>query len=159
MRCYVCGATPKQFHNLSNFPHPKNDTYKYGISPLHKWIRCFEMFIHISYRIEVQKWQISSAEDQVKVSAKKKLVHDRFKAELGLRIDELKWGAGNTNHGNLAQRAFEQEEKFTKICDRDESLMHRFHMILVAISCKHPIDPNKFQTYCHDMAKRSLGVE
>ena len=68
MHCYVCGATPKQFNNLSNFPHPKNDTYKYDISPLHKWIRCFEMLIHISYRIEVQKWWIS-AEDQAKVSA------------------------------------------------------------------------------------------
>ena len=68
MHCYVCGATPKQFNNLSNFPHPKNNTYKYGISPLHKWIRCFEMLIHISYRIEVQKWWIS-AEDQAKVSA------------------------------------------------------------------------------------------
>ena len=117
------------------------------------------MLTDISYRIEVQKWLISSAEDQVKVSAKKKLVHDRFKAELGLRIDEPKRGAGNTNHGNLARRAFEQEEKFAKICELDESLMHRFYMILVAISCKHPIDPNKFQTYCHDTAKRSLGVE
>ena len=66
--CYVCGATPKQFNNLSSFPHPKNDTYKYGISPLHKWICWFEMLIHISYRIEVQKWWIS-AEDQAKVSA------------------------------------------------------------------------------------------
>ena len=55
MRCYIC-----------NFPHPKNDTYKYVISPLHKWIRCFEMFIHISYRIEVQRWQISSPEDQAR---------------------------------------------------------------------------------------------
>ena len=66
--CYVCSATPKQFNNLSSFPHPKNDTYKYGISPIHNWICCFEMLIHISYRIEVQKWWIS-AEDQAKVSA------------------------------------------------------------------------------------------
>ena len=63
--CYVCGATPKQFNNLSNFPHPKNDTYKYGISTLHNWICCFEMPIHISYRVEVQKLWIS-AEDQPK---------------------------------------------------------------------------------------------
>ena len=62
--CYVCGATPKQFNNLSSFPHPKNDTYKYGISPIHNWICCFEMLIHISYRIEVQKWWISAEDEE-----------------------------------------------------------------------------------------------
>lgn len=153
MRCYICDATPKQFNNLTNFPQPKTDTYKYGISPLHKWIRCFEMLIHISYRMEVKKWRISSAEDKSKVSSKKKLVHDRFKSEMGLRVDEPKQGAGNSNDGNTARRAFEQEDKFAKICDLDESLIHNFHMILVAISCKHPIDPDKFQSYCHDTAK------
>ena len=114
-------------------------------------LRCSYTF-HTEQKL-VQRWRISSPEDQAKVFAKKKLVHDRFKAELGLRINEPKWGAGNTNDGNTAQRAFEQEEKLAKICDLDESLIHRFHMILVAISCKHPIDPNKFQTYCHDKAE------
>ena len=119
----------------SHTPKMTLTSYKYGISPLHKWIRCFEMFIHISYRIDQYK---SGKFHQQKIKSKflprRNLVHDRFKAEQGLRIDEPKRGAGNTNHGNLARRAFEQEEKFAKICELDESLMHRFHMILVAIS-------------------------
>ena len=145
MRCYVCSAThpnnsticptshtPRMTLTSMEFHHSTNG---FVVS------RCSYTF-HTEYKL-LQKWQNPSA-DQAKVSAKKKLIHNRFKAELGLGVDEPKEGAGNTNDGNTGQRTFGQEEKFTKIHDRDESLMHRFHMILVAISCKHPMDPNKF---------------
>ena len=145
-RCYICGSTPKQFNNLDNFPPPNQDTYKYGISPLHKWIRCFEMFLHVSYKIELRKWQARSNEDKATVSARKKLIQDRFKAALGLRVDEAKQGAGNSNDGNTARRAFSHENTFASICDLDENLIHRFHVILVALSCKRPLDPEQFRT-------------
>ena len=117
MCCYVCGATPTQFNNLDHCTSANTDTYKYGISPLHKWIRCFEMLLHISYRIEVKKWRVTSTADKAKVSARKKLVHDRFQAEMGLRVDETKQGADNSNGGNTNRGAFEEEEKFTHTCD------------------------------------------
>ena len=85
MRCYVCGATPKQFNNLPELPSPSEETYKYGLSELHKWIRCFEMLIHIAYRIPVKKWRVSSENEKSLVAARKKEIHDRFKAELGLK--------------------------------------------------------------------------
>ena len=122
------------------------------ISPLHKWIRCFEMLIHISYRLEIRKWRVTAG-DKATVSARKKMIHDRFKSELGLRVDEPKQGAGNSNDGNTARRAFEHEQTFANICGLDEDLIHRLHMVMVALSCKLPINPDTFGTYCKQTAE------
>ena len=87
------------------------------------------------------------------VAARKKEIHDRFKAELGLKVDEPKQGAGNTNDGNTARRAFEDEKMFADICGLNEALIHRLHMIMVALSCKLPIDADKFGAFCRDTAE------
>ena len=76
-----------------------------------------------------------------------------LKAELGLKVDEPKQGAGNTNDGNTARRAFQDEKTFADICGLDESLVHRFHIILIAISCKLPLDSEKFGAYCRETAE------
>ena len=56
MRCYICKATPKMFNDIQSLLRPANEpNYKYRLCPLHKWIRCFEMKIHISYRFPVKK--------------------------------------------------------------------------------------------------------
>lgn len=36
----------------------KSQNLDFGRTALHAWIRCFEAFLHISYRLNVQKWQI-----------------------------------------------------------------------------------------------------
>ena len=153
MRCYICGATPKLFNNIDNLPGATEENFKYGLSPLHKWIRCFEMLLHISYRIPVKQWRVSSEQDKIKVASRKKEVHDRFHAELGLKVDEPKQGSGNTNDGNTARRAFKDEEIFAEICGLDKSLVHRIHMVLIAISCKLPLDPEKFGIFCRNTAE------
>ena len=154
MRCYICKATPKMFNKIQSLPRPANEqNYKYGLCTLHKWIRCFEMMIHISYRLPVKKWRVTSQEDKALVAARKQEVHDRFKAELGLKVDEPKQGAGNTNDGNTARRAFQDEKTFADICGLDKSLVHRFHIILIAISCKLPLDSEKFGAFCWETAE------
>ncbi len=60
MRCYICGATPKDFHNINQLPQPVEDKYRFGICPLHKWIRCFEMLLHIAYRMSLKTWRVQS---------------------------------------------------------------------------------------------------
>lgn len=153
MRCYVCGATPKQFNNLQDLPPSSEEAYQYGLSPLHKWIRCFEMLLHIGYRISVEKWRVSSEADKSSVAARKKEIQDRFKSELGLKVDQPKQGSGNTNDGNTARRAFHEEEIFADICGLDVDIVHRLHVILTAVSCKSEIDSIKFGTYCHETAE------
>ncbi|XP_030849802.1 uncharacterized protein LOC115927723 [Strongylocentrotus purpuratus] len=116
LRCYVCGATPKQFNDIEKLPSASNEeAYSFGLSPLHKWIRCFEMCIHIAYRITIKKWRVSTENDKAVVAAQKKKIHDRFKEEMGLKVDEPKQGSGNTNDGNTALRAFQEEDTFADI--------------------------------------------
>lgn len=154
MRCYVCGATPKQFNDIEKLPSASNEeAYSYGLSPLHKWIRCFEMCIHIAYRITIKKWRVSTENDKAVVAAQKKKIHDRFKEEMGLKVDEPKQGSGNTNDGNTARRAFQEEDTFADISGLDLNLVHRIHMILVAISCKSSLNPVRFGDYCRRTAE------
>jgi hypothetical protein len=47
-------------------------TYRFGLSTLHAWIRFLECLLHISYRLEIKRWQ-APGEDQRKVKNKKKL--------------------------------------------------------------------------------------
>ena len=70
VRCYICKATPKMFTDIQSLPRPANEpNYKYGLCPLHKWIRCFEMMmIQISYRLPVKKWRVTSQEDKTLVA-------------------------------------------------------------------------------------------
>ena len=153
MRCYICKATPKMFNDIENLPPPSEENYKYGLSPLHKWIRCFEMLLHISYRIPIEKWRVSSDKDKELVAKQKQEVHDKFKSQLGLKVDEPKQGAGNTNDGNTARRAFKEEQIFAEICGLDESLVHRLHIVMIAISCKRPLDSKKFGAFCRETAE------
>lgn len=43
-----------------------------GLSPLHTWIRFFEYLVHVSYRLDIKKWQARSAEDKESVEMRKK---------------------------------------------------------------------------------------
>jgi len=56
--CPICGAGPKEFLATSEITNsmfrPKPCTLQYGISPLHVWIRIFEMFLKISYRMDLK---------------------------------------------------------------------------------------------------------
>jgi len=57
--CPICGATPKNFLNIKHFKSkqfkPKENNLKYGISPLHYWIRFFEFVLHVGYKIDIKK--------------------------------------------------------------------------------------------------------
>ena len=40
---------------------PENEnSYQYGFSTLHAWIRCMEMILHISYNLSFQTWAATS---------------------------------------------------------------------------------------------------
>lgn len=61
-RCYICGATPKQMKNIDQVKKKVilQDTLKFGLSSLHAWIRCFEYLLHVSYRLEIKTWAVST---------------------------------------------------------------------------------------------------
>jgi hypothetical protein len=65
--------------------------YEFGLSTLHAWIRLFECLLHISYRLEVKKWQIRK-QYREKVQQGKHLIQGKFRKEMGLLVDVLKTG-------------------------------------------------------------------
>ena len=114
-------------------------------------MRLFEFCIHISYRLTIQKWRITAAEDKKKVQERKRKIQKICRDELGLIVDRPKpGGAGNSNDGNTARTAFRLHEKFAEICGLDHELVFRFHIIMVALNCGFPLDRHKFEMYLRE---------
>ncbi|XP_075149012.1 uncharacterized protein LOC142222645, partial [Haematobia irritans] len=74
-QCPICHSGPNQFRTIRNFDSPqfeaKSDALKFGISPLHAWIRSFEFVLKLSYKLDLKKWQVRGKEEK-KVLAEKK---------------------------------------------------------------------------------------
>lgn len=129
------------------------DMYSFGISPLHSWIRAFECLLHISYKLNIKKWQARTKEDKESVAFRKAHIQKRFKNELGLLVDMPKQTAGNTNDGNTARRFFRNPELSAKITGIDIQLIRRFLVILETLSCELEIDAERFQLYAEETRK------
>ena len=77
---------------------------------------------------------------------------------MGLTVDVPRsGGAGNSNTGNVARRAFQNEEAFSNITQVDQELIHRIHMMLIAINADVSINVEAFKQYGMDTAQ--LWVE
>lgn len=98
-------------------------TLAFDISPLHCWIRCFECLLHISYRIDIKKWQVISKTDKEKVKSRKEIIQLKLRKQMGLIVDIPKQGSGTTNDGNTARRFFENPGVISMITNIDENLI------------------------------------
>ena len=126
----------------------------YDISPLHAWIRFFEFILHISYRIEIKTLKVVLNDQYL---LKRKFIHDRIFEKFGLRVDEPRAGeSGTCNTGNICRRAFSDPLLLSKILEIDKEINTRLHYILIAINCKEPIDPEKYDKYCNDTYEKLL---
>lgn len=170
-RCFLCGATSKQFNNIDSILDIpiSEENYRFGISSLHAWIRCFECLLHISYKLDCQTWQVRKQnekskvkdaekeeikkENKAKVDARKGRIQKEFKSKLFLFVDMPKQGFGSTNDGNTARRFFENYKVSAKITGLDKNLIYRFHIILQTITCGFAIDIDKFKEYTLDTAR------
>lgn len=63
LRCPCCGATATQSNDLDNVINkPVNpETLKYGLSPLHAWIRIFVFLLQLGYKNDpaVLMWRVT----------------------------------------------------------------------------------------------------
>lgn len=143
-KCYLCGATPKFMNDESREFTPNSDNFSYGLSTLHAWIRCFECLLHISYRLDVKKWQLRDAADKINVKQRSVAIQSRFKNEMGLIVDKPKPGYGNTNDGNTARRFFGNSELSAEITGIDLNLIQNFNILLRALSSGYDLNIEKF---------------
>lgn len=154
-RCYLCKATSKEFNNLEKISsRDVNVTnFKFGISSLHAWIRCFECCLHLSYKLDIKKWQARDPKDKEIVSKKTADTQAAFRQQLGLIVDQPKQGFGSTNDGNTARRFFQNATISSDITSIDVRLIQRFHVILQVISSGREIDVFKFKEYAWETAE------
>ena len=124
-RCYLCNATPKTMNELcSNKSRDINEEYySFGLSSLHCWIRCFECLLHISYRLNVKTWCIKSDDQKSDVQVRKVLIQKAFRVNMGLLVDVVKQGKGNTNDGNTARKFFAEPELSASLTGLDSILI------------------------------------
>lgn len=157
--CSICKAKPNDFNSLSNFTSGKFDEnldcLKYGISPLHQWIRCLEAILHLAYKLDTGRWRKNkSLGDEAKIQAKKAEIQQKLEASMGLVVDMPKQnGAGTTNDGNTARRLFQNSAVFAEVTGISEELIHHLYVLLCVINCSHQIDVQKFEAFCMETAE------
>lgn len=57
-KCFLCKASAKEFNDIDkNLKRTVTDTLllEFGLSTLHRWIRCFECLLHIAYKLPIKK--------------------------------------------------------------------------------------------------------
>lgn len=83
--CNICSATTSEMNNFDKLKMKElnESNYAFGISSLHCWIRFMECVLHISYKLDTQKWAAYTDADKEKVKAKKLLVQAAFKRDKG----------------------------------------------------------------------------
>ncbi|PZC72274.1 hypothetical protein B5X24_HaOG211652 [Helicoverpa armigera] len=92
--CYICLAKPTEMNNLELIEKrvTSPEMLKFGLSSLHARINVMGCLLNISYKLDIKKSSVRGKEEQNVRDAKKKIVQDRFKNELGLLIDVVKQG-------------------------------------------------------------------
>ncbi|CAH0563012.1 unnamed protein product [Brassicogethes aeneus] len=150
MKCYICGATSKEFNDLSKTRDVKEESMHFGLSILHARIRFFENVLHLSYKLPVEKWQVRNQSEKEIVKQRKQVIQERFRKEMGLIVDVPKANFGNTNDGNTSRRFFADHELSASITGIDVNLIFRLKIILEVLSSGLNINVPQFETYARE---------
>lgn len=128
----------------------REERYEFGLSPLHSYIRLFEYFLHVSYRLEEKVWQIRSQKAKENLLIWKENIQAELRIKMGLIVDKPKaGGSGTSNDGNTARKFFSNPDMSANITALDQNLIIRCSSILQAISSI------KIETLCSRHRKTS----
>lgn len=87
---------------------------KFGITPLHAWIRILEFSLQLGYKIDVKIWRIShNSPEAIVVEEKKKQVQQQVRQKMGLLVDVVRPNSGTTNDGNTARTVLSDKYRRT----------------------------------------------
>lgn len=153
-KCYLCGATSREFNQMDFKKEINSDAMEFGLSILHARIRIFESILHLAYKLPVKKYGERKTEAEKNLEKERKLeIQTRFRQESGLLVDVPKSNFGNTNDGNSSRRFFGDPKLAADITGISYDLIYRLKIILETISSGHAIDPEKYDKYALDTAR------
>lgn len=142
-KCFICKKTPTEMNDMSVEKPPEINNYKYGMSSLHCWLRCFECLLHIAYKLPFKKWKVGKDHKTQLLEVKKK-IQEQFRSEMGLIIDRVKSNFGTSNDGNTSRKFFLNFKKSAQITGIEEKLIYNLGLILRIISCGKSIEIKSF---------------
>ena len=94
--------------------------------------------------------RVTDKTDKDAVSARKEEWKKRIHDEIGLLVDTPRaGGSGTSNTGNTARKAFQNAE----ILGIDPELIHRIHLMLIAVNANILLDLNSFRKYGRQTAE------
>ena len=128
----------------------KKEHYGFGLSTLHAWVRFFECMLHISYRLDITKWQVRSDEDKSSVQKRSEDIKQKFKKHMGFIVDKPKPGFGNRNDGNTARRFLMKPELSGEITGLDINPIKNFSILLRTLSSGYDINYYEFEKLCSE---------
>lgn len=158
-KCYLCGLTPKFMNNIDEAVKAKVDktAVNFGLSTLHAWIRFFEYFLHVSYRLDIKAWKVLGLDKKNNFMTRKQKIQYEFQNKMGLKVDKVKsGGAGTSNDGNTARRFFSNPSLSAEITGIKKDLIYRCSVILSAISSGYKVNIEKFDMYAKETARRLI---
>ena len=148
-KCTICSANPTDINQLQNFDDCaiNEEAMEYGISPLHAYIRFMELVLHISYRLDLERWRVNE-KDPIFIE-KMKFIQREFKQKLGFIIDVPRPQGRTSNDGNTARKFFnpDNNEAVSNITGFNTNLLENFGTILTAINSGYKIHPRKFNEF------------
>ena len=117
-----------------------------------------ECILHIAYRMDLEKWRVCK-EDKAILQQKKLHIQQKLRDEIGLIVNvPQSSGLGSSNDGNTARRFFSDSERISEILAVDLDLLISFRTIWITISSGYSIDPDRFESYCENAAKRFVRL-
>lgn len=157
--CNICKATPKILNDLEKQKNRvrDEDAYKFGISTLHAYLRCYKYILHIAYKLELQQWQARGENAKEKEKERKSKIVTEFYKIMGLVVDQPKQGGGNSNDGNTTRKFFKNPSIISQITGINKEFIERFSNIVSIISCGHYIKEDIFKTYCFETAQMAIS--
>lgn len=117
MRCYIFNAKPPETNNLELVKHTSCNinSYSFGTSTLHAWIRTFEFLLHVAYNIPFKKWAANTPELKQLQRVRKEKIQKLFREKMSLLVDFAKQGWGSSKDGNTSRRFFANVELSAEI--------------------------------------------
>lgn len=157
--CVICGAKPSEMNNLPALLNKQCNevAFSLGMSTLHARIRFMEFILHLGYNLPFRSWRVTNATRPIKELTKKQ-IQRQFKERLGIQVDVVKQGTGNTNSGNTSRRFFSDPSITAEITGIDKNLIQRLAVILEVICSSYPIDINKFGVYARETAELAVSL-
>ncbi|KAJ8880639.1 hypothetical protein PR048_017109 [Dryococelus australis] len=127
----ICKQTAKGSYSWTVSKPTNEDALKYGISPLHAYIRFLEFILAISYRLGAESKRRGYKNDP-EVHQRREVVLQGLKLKLLMYInpDRPRQGFGSTTDGNSARRFFCDPATASKPTGIDQELKKMFSVII-----------------------------